>query len=88
MNPTDIDLIVKCCKLLTKVLPKLKTNNVNLLKSTFYWILPCILCLQNYECQSKQIENILNFYICLIQTCGHLKIKDNKVRNYFKIYKL
>lgn len=79
INPTDTNLVTKCSKLLVKVLPKLGSGDDNILKNTISWILLCIGSLKNHH--SENINEILHFYICTIQTYKNLNINNEKVRN-------
>jgi len=68
---------------MSKVLSKLGDGEENILKNTISWTLTCILHLNNCVQHSEQINEILNFYVCTIQTYKNLNINNNKVRNYF-----
>lgn len=82
INPTDTDLVIKCSKLLVKVLPKLGCADENILKNTISWILLCIVNLKNHQLHSEKINEILHFYISTTQTYKNLNINNEKVRNY------
>lgn len=83
ISPTDTNLVVKCCKLLCKVLPKLGVCEENVLKNTITWTLSCIFYFKAHVQHSEQINEILNFYVYTIQTFRNLNINNNKVRNYY-----
>jgi len=82
VSPTDTNLVVKCCKLLCKVLPKLGVGEENLLKNTISWTLSCIFHFKARVQYSEQVNEILNFYVCTIQIFRNLNLNNNKVRNY------
>ncbi|KAL5242408.1 hypothetical protein ACI65C_009818 [Semiaphis heraclei] len=79
ISPTDTNLVVKCCKLLSKVLPKLGVGEENLLKNTITWTLSCIFHFKTSPQYSEQINEILNFYVCSIQAFRNLNISNNKI---------
>jgi len=81
ISPIDTNLVVKCCKLLCKVLPKLSIGEENLLKNTISWTLSSIFHFKARVQYSEQINEILNFYVCTIQAFRNLNINNNKVSN-------
>jgi len=83
ISPADINLVVKCCKPLAKLLPRLGSAEEGTLTSTISWILACIACLEDHHCHSEQIDQILHFYAFTIQTCGNLNINSEKVVHCF-----
>lgn len=72
---------------MSKVLPKLSISEENLLKNTISWTLSCIFHFKSSFQHSTQINVILDFYVCAIQTYRNLNFNNNKVRNYFSIFK-
>lgn len=82
ISPTDSNLVVKCCRLMSKVLPKLSVGEENLLKDTISWTLSCVIHFKTSVQHSEQIDEILQFYVCTIQTYRNLNINNNKVKNY------
>lgn len=87
INPTDVNLITKCSKLLVKVLPKLGNGDDNIFKNTISWILLCIVNLKNHQQYSENINEILHFYVCTIQTYKNLNINNEKVRHFLYIFR-
>lgn len=71
---------------MSKVLPKLSISEENLLKNTISWTLSCIFHFKSSLQHSTQINEILNFYVCAIQTYRNLNINNNRVRNYLFWY--
>lgn len=82
INPKDTNLVTKCSKLLVKVLPKLGSGDENIFKNTISWLLLCIVSLKNDQQHSENINEILHFYVCTIQTYKNLNITNEKVNNY------
>lgn len=78
ISPIDTNLVVKCCKLMSKVLPKLSISEENLLKNTISWTLSCILHFKSSFQHSTQINEILDFYVCAIQTYRNLNTNNNR----------
>ncbi|XP_025195470.1 uncharacterized protein LOC112594729 isoform X2 [Melanaphis sacchari] len=78
ISPTDTNLVVKCCKLMSKVLPKLGFGEENLLKNTISWTLSCTFHFKSSVQYTEQIDEILNFYVCTIQTYKNLNINNNR----------
>ncbi|XP_050056639.1 uncharacterized protein LOC114126962 isoform X3 [Aphis gossypii] len=78
ISPIDTNLVVKCCKLMSKVLPKLSISEENLLKNTISWTLSCIFHFKSSFQHSTQINEILDFYVCTIQTYRNLNINNNR----------
>lgn len=83
ISPTYINLVVKCCKPLTKVLPKLTVAEENLIKNTISWLFSSIISLENHKSHSEQIDKVLNLYASVIQICGNLNINNKEVSNHF-----
>lgn len=63
-------------------MPKLGIDDKNVFKNTIAWVLSGIICLEDHGHSSEQIEKILKFYICTVQTYVNLNIHDSEVSNY------
>lgn len=83
VNPADTNLVVKCCKLLVKVMPKLGINEKDHIKNIISWVLLCVIESNKHEYHSEQMNEILLFYACAIQAYENLNINDTEVRNNF-----